>query len=146
WSGQNDSDAAAADTIFQVKGDRANPVTNLHVTILDAAGLVAVNDFRAKASILPSPAISGLLQATSVNGRATIPPSPSSSRRNREPLAHSLCFLFARCFSADLTDGRDRFLPARAVLHPPEHGLRGLPGRQLVRVRAGRGVLPGGQL
>ncbi|GJP65213.1 hypothetical protein CLOP_g22129, partial [Closterium sp. NIES-67] len=73
-SGQNDSDAAAADTIFQVKGDRANPVTNLHVTILDAAGLVAVNDFRAKASILPSPAISGLLQATSVNGRATIPP------------------------------------------------------------------------
>ncbi|GJP62091.1 hypothetical protein CLOP_g19190 [Closterium sp. NIES-67] len=74
WSGQNDSDAAAADTIFQVKGDRANPVTNLHVTILDAAGLVAVNDFRAKASILPSPAISGLLQATSVNGRATIPP------------------------------------------------------------------------
>ncbi|CAI5516826.1 unnamed protein product [Closterium sp. Naga37s-1] len=72
WSGQND--AAGSTTPFQVKGDRANPVTGLHVTVLDAAGLIPVNDFRAKASVLPTPSISGLLQAIAVNGRATIPP------------------------------------------------------------------------
>ncbi|CAI7796202.1 unnamed protein product, partial [Closterium sp. NIES-53] len=76
WAGQSDSAAGATTTgtVFQVKGDRANPVTGLHVTVLDAAGLIPVNDFRAKASILPTPSISGLLQAITVNGRATIPP------------------------------------------------------------------------
>ncbi|CAI5476096.1 unnamed protein product [Closterium sp. Yama58-4] len=59
---------------FTVMGDTQTPIVNITVTILDAYGNVATDDFSSIIAIQPDPRISGLLRATALHGRAVLPP------------------------------------------------------------------------
>ncbi|CAI7745774.1 unnamed protein product [Closterium sp. NIES-53] len=69
--GGNGSDTSAP---FTVMGDTQTPIVNITVTILDAYGNVATDDFSSTIAIQPDPRISGLLRATALRGRAVLPP------------------------------------------------------------------------
>ncbi|CAI5531441.1 unnamed protein product [Closterium sp. Naga37s-1] len=69
--GGNGSDASVP---FTVMGDTQTPIANITVTILDAYGNVATDDFSSIIAIQPDPRISGLLRATALRGRAVLPP------------------------------------------------------------------------
>ncbi|CAI7851674.1 unnamed protein product, partial [Closterium sp. NIES-54] len=69
--GGNGSDTSVP---FTVMGDTQTPIVNITVTILDAYGNVATDDFSSTIAIQPDPRISGLLRATALRGRAVLPP------------------------------------------------------------------------
>ncbi|GJP33050.1 hypothetical protein CLOM_g17620 [Closterium sp. NIES-68] len=61
-------------TPFTVMGDTQTPIVNISVTILDAYGNIAIDDFSSIIAIQPDPRISGLLRATALEGQAVLPP------------------------------------------------------------------------
>ncbi|CAI5476094.1 unnamed protein product [Closterium sp. Yama58-4] len=73
WEGSGERDAGGQ-ARYRVMGDVANPVAGLHVTLLDAAGVVASSDDSVLVEVVPSPYISGELRATAVGGTVTVPP------------------------------------------------------------------------
>ncbi|CAI5470497.1 unnamed protein product [Closterium sp. Yama58-4] len=73
WEGSGERDAGG-EAHYRVRGDMANPVAGLHVTLLDAAGLVASSDDSVLVEVVPNPYISGELRATAVGGTVTVPP------------------------------------------------------------------------